>query len=81
MSEQQFDDGLEVGHFGKNATERVYARLTSYKGYELCDLRVHYDAGTTYKPTGKGFSIKRELIPDLIKLLREAEALCTLEHD
>ena len=64
--------------FPKNAREDVRVSLSSYKGRPLIDLRVFYrDGAGEMRPTPKGVSIARELLPELeaaVSALRLAEA-------
>jgi hypothetical protein len=78
MSETVFDDGQKIADVTKNATENIRIRFTEYKGFKLCDIRMFYQAGNgEYKPTGKGFAIKRDLLPELRQAIEEAERLAT----
>ncbi len=47
----------------KNAREKIRISLTEFKGYDLVDLRVHYeDEEGNLKPTKKGISFKPEML-------------------
>ena len=72
----ELDDGdTFVGIVGKNKTEEVRVRFGQFKGHDFLDLRVYYcrsqDEG--YRPSPRGLTIKPSKIPDLIKVLQEAE--------
>ena len=55
-----------IFEFQKNALEKVVCQFKEYKRNKLIDLRVFYDAGDgDSRPTPKGISLRRELIPDL----------------
>ncbi len=44
----------------KNSQEEIRFSLQEYRGTELIDIRVYYDAGDVIKPTKKGISIPLE---------------------
>ena len=68
------DEGIIVGEFEKNASEMVRVRLTEFKGHELIDIRGWYeDRETGEMKPGKGITLKRDLLPDLLELLHKAE--------
>ena len=55
-----------IYEFKKNALEKVVCQFREYKRNKLIDLRVFYDAGDgDWRPTPKGISLRRELIPEL----------------
>ena len=62
--------------FHKNSAERVEARLRTYKGHHLAELRCYWNsAGDTWTPTKKGLCINVALLPELaeaVRKLREA---------
>ena len=64
-----------VGIVGKNKTEEVRVRFGQFKGHDFLDLRVYYSRGQdeAYRPSPRGLTIKPSKIPDLIKVLQEAE--------
>lgn len=68
ISEEEF--GNQVAEFPKNDREvyRIYTR--EYKGYHLVDIRVWWVDSVTgeYHP-GKGVSLKREILPDVVQVL------------
>ena len=52
-----------VHHFQKNTLERVQACITTFKGKEYADIRVHFEADAgEWKPTRKGITIAGTLI-------------------
>ncbi len=75
-----------VAKFEKNATEQVHVSLREYRGHQLIDLRVYYQAEDgEWRPTKKGISLSVELFPelkqaitDLEKLLQERELIETV---
>ena len=55
-----------IYEFRKNALEKVVCQFREYKRNKLIDLRVFYDAGDgDWRPTPKGISLRRELLPEL----------------
>ncbi len=70
-------DPLIVGRFAKNSMEDVVVTLDSFRNIPLIDVRVYASfttPGDERKPTKKGISIKRELLPSLIEALQAASA-------
>ena len=64
-----------VAKFAKNATEQVRVTLTEWKGYPLLDVRVYFqDAQGEYKPSRKGLTLNRDLVPELLAGLEAARA-------
>lgn len=65
-----------VHQFQKNTQEQVRASISTYKGKQYADIRVHYEAGDgEWRPTKKGITIALDLLPDLeesVKRLRTA---------
>ena len=62
-----------IYEFKKNALEKVVCQFREYKRNKLIDLRVFYDAGDgDWRPTPKGISLRRELIPELKLALDKA---------
>jgi len=61
MSEEQI-----IHQFKKNANETVMVKFSEFKGKRLIDLRVFYlSEDGIWRPTPKGISLRRELIPEL----------------
>jgi len=61
MSEEKI-----IHEFKKNANETVMVKFTQFKGKRLIDIRAYYAAENGgLKPTPKGISISRDLIPEL----------------
>jgi len=59
-----------IHEFKRNVGEKVVIQFSEFKGKELIDLRVFYNAGESkddWRPTPKGISISRELISELKK--------------
>ena len=60
----------------KNATEQLRIEATRYQGHEMIDFRVWYLAegeptDPVYKPTRKGVTFKREMLPEIMDALRK----------
>ena len=61
----------------KNATEQLRIEAMRYEGREMIDFRVWYLAegdptDPVYKPTRKGVTFKREMLPEVIEALEKA---------
>ncbi len=69
-----------VGTVAKNRSETIHVTLTEYRGVDLCDVRVHasYD-GRPAAPTRKGVSVNVHVLPELVRVLAEAEAVARAE--
>lgn len=70
-------DPVIIGTFAKNNRETVRVALDEYQGHKLIDLRVCTELSATSKtltPTKKGLSIKVDRLPELRRLVVEAEA-------
>jgi len=68
MSEEKI-----IHQFKKNVNERVRISFSTFNGKRLVNLRVYYNAaeeGEDWRPTPKGLTLRRELIPEL------KEAIC-----
>jgi hypothetical protein len=82
MCEQTTGD-VRIGEVAKSARERVRVSLTTYEGYALCDIRVYVQgdvAGVFDRPTRKGVSVRRDLLPTLRGLLQKAEREASRER-
>lgn len=65
-----------VAKFEKNATEQVHVSLREYRGHQLIDLRVYYQAEDgEWRPTKKGISLSVELFPELKQAITDLEKL------
>lgn len=56
--------------FQKNALEKVVVQPTEFKGHQLIDIRIFYNANAggakeEWKPSAKGISIRLELVDRL----------------
>jgi len=59
---------MKIYEFQKNAQDKVILQFTKFKGKQLFDLRVYYDAGKTeedWRPTQKGVTVRLEFLQDL----------------
>lgn len=71
-----------VARFAKNTMEDVVVALDTFRNVPLIDVRVHASfstPGAERKPTKKGISLKRELLPDLIEALHSASVAIEAE--
>lgn len=65
-----------VAKFEKNATEQVHVSLREYRGHQLIDLRIYYQAEDgEWRPTKKGISLSVELFPELKQAITDLEKL------
>jgi hypothetical protein len=63
-----------VGTIKKNGKDTILISLGDYKGHAVCDLRIYYKtADGEYLPTPRGITFANELLPELIKMLNEAQ--------
>jgi hypothetical protein len=68
-------DGKLICELKKSAGEKVVLQFTEFKGKKLIDIRIFYaDDDGSWKPTRKGMSLLRELIPELKKAVDLAAA-------
>ena len=63
-----------IGEIQKNSAEKIIASLDTFKGRKIASLRVFYLDGTEYKPGPKGLTIRRELLPEILKLVTELDS-------
>ncbi|KAA9010171.1 transcriptional coactivator p15/PC4 family protein [Histidinibacterium aquaticum] len=57
----------------KNAREELRVSRDDYKGHDMINLRVFYDAGDEMRPGKQGIALKAELLPELLNALRRAQ--------
>lgn len=64
----------------KNSLEKIRIQRTNYKGKDLLDIRVFYEAENgEWKPTKKGITFKVELLEDIISALESERTRRPLE--
>jgi len=68
------DEEKIIHEFMKNGEDKIIVSFTTYKGKRLINLRVYYESEDGWKPTAKGLTIRRELIPDLKAAIDKAAA-------
>ncbi|NHJ32261.1 MAG: hypothetical protein FK732_05320 [Asgard group archaeon] len=64
-----------VYEFRKNALEKVKVELCNYRGIDVINIRVYYNAniaGNNWKPSPKGITMSADRIPELKKALDKA---------
>ena|ERR1044072_4861074 len=72
------DEEVMIGSFPKNKREEVRVTLSKYKGYDLIGLRVWFKSEDgSYQPGKSGFSIRTQLLPELMRLVDRAHAEAT----
>ncbi len=69
---------MKVYEFKKNLREIVRIESQVYKGVEIVNIRVYFNAGgrkeaAKWIPTKKGLALRKELISELKKGLDEAD--------
>lgn len=64
-NEKKLDGERIIDSFMKNGEDKIIVSFTTYKGKRLINLRVYYESEDGWRPTAKGLTIRRELIPDL----------------
>lgn len=65
----------------KNSLERIRIQRSEYKGHELIDIRVYYEAENgEWKPTKKGITFSLSLANEVIKGITE-ESKKTIRSD
>ncbi len=57
----------------KNSQEEIRFSLQEYRGTDLIDIRVYYDAGDVIKPTKKGISIPLDRLDEFLAKLRKVK--------
>ena len=68
--------------FQKNALERVEARVREYKGHDLIDIRVHFEAADgSWRPTKKGLALSVDLLGELEKAVAALRAAVRPDTD
>ena len=68
-------DDRVIGMVEKNFKERLRVALTEYEGHALADLRIYIEGetpGVFDRPTRKGVTFARRLLPEVIDLLKDA---------
>ena len=68
-------DDRVIGIVEKNVKERLRVALTAYEGHALADLRIYIEGetpGVFDRPTRKGVTFARRLLPEVIDLLKDA---------
>ena len=54
----------------KNSREMIRVAREDFKGHDIINLRVFYDAGEgEYRPTKKGVAFSAALLPEVLKAL------------
>ena len=70
-------DNQIVHEFMKNAFEKVRVELCKYKGKDLINVRIYFQADREkgeWKPTRKGITMDVELIDELKEAIEKADA-------
>jgi hypothetical protein len=65
-----------VARIAKNPTEEVRISFTSYRGYDLIDIRVYYqDEQGEWRPTKRGVSLSVDSLTELRDAVVKAEEM------
>jgi hypothetical protein len=64
---------VPLHEFRKNATEVVRASISNFRGHQLADIRVYYEAPDGTWPTKKGLALGLDLLPELRKAVDALE--------
>ena len=68
--------------FQKNALERVEACVREYKGHDLIDIRVHFEAADgSWRPTKKGLALSVDLLSELERAVAALRAAVRPDTD
>lgn len=58
----------------KNAREEIRITLDDFRGYQLVNLRVWFDAGDgEYRPGKQGLAFRADLLSEVLEALRALE--------
>lgn len=71
----EVSDTQLIHEFTKNGREKVRVEFMTYRGNDVLNLWVYYNADPSredWKPSKKGLSISTELIPDLKEAVEKA---------
>jgi hypothetical protein len=64
-----------IATFRKNSREEVRVSLDDFKGHQLVNVRVWFEAEDgEMRPGKQGLAIRRELLPELAAALNQVEA-------
>ena len=74
MDNKKTDEEKIIHEFMKNGEDKIIVSFTTYKGKRLINLRVYYESEDGWRPTAKGLTLRRELIPDLKEAIDKAAA-------
>lgn len=68
---------MVVAEFKKNGREIIRVRLNEFKGIPMVDVRAFYQdpPGSGEWRPGKGIALKRELLPELLGALQQAQEI------
>ena len=67
----------DIACIQKNAREELRVSLENFRGHDIANLRVWYCADDgEMRPGKQGVALRRDLLPDLIEALKQADAAC-----
>lgn len=81
MTEEPHTSDRIVGTIDKNRKERVQVSLSEYRGFDMLTVRIWYmDDDQSWKPGKQGLALRLELLPKLVALLQQAQAVAEGDH-
>ncbi len=80
---KEVSDTQVIDEFIKNAREKVRVEFMTFRGNDVLNLWVYYNADPAredWKPSKKGLSISTDLIPDLKEAVEKAHQVWEKEN-
>lgn len=77
----EVDPGTVVAEIPKNAREVLRVTSREFNGYDLIDVRTwYYATHDELRPTNKGVTFRKELLPDVLEALGTAAETLGVER-
>ena|GEM_PF-4883501 len=73
--------GVPVHVFFKSDREQIRISLNEYKGYEYIDIRIFYRSYEGFRPSPKGITLRKELLPELVRGIAQLSQIVGLSED
>lgn len=70
-----------IASIRKNAREEIRVSRDDYRGHDMINLRVFYDAGDDMRPGKQGVAFKAALLPEILSALRQASDVAPPEPE
>jgi hypothetical protein len=65
-----------LGTVQKNSREEISIDLEEFRGFEIINIRVWFEADDgEMRPSKKGLAFRRELLPEILAALGQVEAV------